>query len=253
MAKFHITGKGKPAICHAKGACPLGGDSGKENHFNSEKEAQDYIDKGNEKDYGLLPGVDKAVEVKSAENKKLTPTQIKSKESAERKQRLTSNLEKYWQNKDGTPDQAMVKHCLKSSKYVEIEDAFVDIGDSKPTIYKEMYYDDETDGPEANFNNFRNYNVRMGMPKPYKLEGRNRDGFGTLKMVPQYDGAQGFGLSTLTYEDDHNSEYREVTESQLEEINKGIEEVKDDYEKRLQTYYKRYKDQISAKGYWKNR
>lgn len=251
MAKFHINKNGVPAPCNAKkGNCPLGGNSGNENHFNTAEEAQIFIDKENEREFELMPEVsDKLAKPK------LTSKQEIAKQAKADKEKLTKILGDYWQKRDGTPDESMVKHCLKSSKYVKIGDSFVDVADAKPTIHSEMWYDDETDGPTVNFENFRNYNIRMGMPKTYEMTGRNRQGTGTLKMIPQYDGVEGFELAALTYENEEDLKVksREVSESELKEINNSIKEVREDYEKRLKTYYKRYGDKIRASGYWKNR
>lgn len=53
MNKFHINKHGVPAPCRAKkGNCPLGGD---EQHFNTEKEAQDFADKQGEEKHGIIP------------------------------------------------------------------------------------------------------------------------------------------------------------------------------------------------------
>lgn len=58
MSKFHINKHGVPAPCHAKdGNCPLGGDSGNENHFDSQEQAQEYLEKTNSKEHGILPGM----------------------------------------------------------------------------------------------------------------------------------------------------------------------------------------------------
>lgn len=52
MSKFHINKHGVPAPCKAtKGNCPLGGD---EQHFNSEEEAQAFINEQMESKHGLL-------------------------------------------------------------------------------------------------------------------------------------------------------------------------------------------------------
>lgn len=57
MSKFHINKHGVPAPCKAtKGKCPLGGDSGEENHFDSKQDAQKAADQINESQHGLLPG-----------------------------------------------------------------------------------------------------------------------------------------------------------------------------------------------------
>lgn len=59
MSKFHINKHGVPAPCKAiKGNCPLGGESGNENHFDTQEEAQEYADIENENEHGLLPGIE---------------------------------------------------------------------------------------------------------------------------------------------------------------------------------------------------
>lgn len=57
MSKFHINKHGVPAPCKAtKGNCPLGGDSGNENHYNTEEEAQAGADKLHKSKFSVLPG-----------------------------------------------------------------------------------------------------------------------------------------------------------------------------------------------------
>lgn len=58
MTKFHINKHGTPSPCRAqKGNCPLGGDDGTENHFDSIEEAQSAADNINEEDHGILHGI----------------------------------------------------------------------------------------------------------------------------------------------------------------------------------------------------
>lgn len=59
MSKFHINAKGMPAPCNAEIKCPFGGETGAENHFNTVKEAQDFIDMKNELEHRLLPEIQK--------------------------------------------------------------------------------------------------------------------------------------------------------------------------------------------------
>lgn len=62
MSKFHINKKGVPAPCKAtKGNCPLGGESGNENHYNTQEEAQAGADIVNEAKYGKLPGTENII------------------------------------------------------------------------------------------------------------------------------------------------------------------------------------------------
>lgn len=52
MGKFHINKQGIPAPCKAKkGNCPLGGEA---SHFDSQEEAQEYINNKSQEEFGLL-------------------------------------------------------------------------------------------------------------------------------------------------------------------------------------------------------
>lgn len=258
MSKFHINKNGVPAPCKAQtGNCPLGGS---ESHFTSKKDAQAYVDKQNEGEYQLMPDVaaklDSFIKTPPQKSSKLTQAQERARVKAIREEKLKVRLGRVWKRRDEGPDEEMIKHCLQNTKYVEIGDSFVDVADLKPKIHKELWYDDETYGPDLNFESFRDYNIESEMPKFYKLSGRNRNQkTGSLKMIPQYDGVNGLELTSLTYEDSEDLKvpYKEVNEEQLEEINKGIKEVRENYEKRLKTYYDKYSDKLRATGYWKNR
>lgn len=58
MTKFHINKHGVPAPCKAKkGNCPYGGESGNENHFETEREAQKFADELNESKFGIINGI----------------------------------------------------------------------------------------------------------------------------------------------------------------------------------------------------
>lgn len=62
MTKYHIDRNGKPAVCKAhKRPCPLGGE---DVHFDSLEEAQEFADKQNEQQFGLI-GVEEPVNEKS--------------------------------------------------------------------------------------------------------------------------------------------------------------------------------------------
>ena len=279
MTKFHINKHGVPAPCKAKdGNCPLGGD---ETHFTSEKEAQSYIDKKNEEDYKLMPevlpdgnkkklpdnsflisGLDNSFSSKEEaqeyadkinqemfkdDKKKLTPAQKRAKAKREQKERLARKLQDFWQ------DEKMVEHELKNNKYIELNGSFVEIADAKPKIESTIWFDDEQEVPENNFETFYNYNVRLNMPKYVDMRGRNIEGTGSLKIASKYAGQDTLDLARLTYENEPKGEFREVSQSELDEINKGIEEVRANYDKRLRSYYKRYSDKVRVKGYWANR
>lgn len=58
MTKFHINKHGVPAPCRAsKGKCPLGGESGSENHFDNYADAQRAVDNQHEKENGFIPNI----------------------------------------------------------------------------------------------------------------------------------------------------------------------------------------------------
>lgn len=55
--RYHINKHGVPAVCKAQpGNCPLGGN---DNHFNTKKDANNFIQQQNMKQHGLLPQVNK--------------------------------------------------------------------------------------------------------------------------------------------------------------------------------------------------
>ena len=164
---------------------------------------------------------------------------------------LTNLLSLTWNGDDG-----MIKHCLRSSKYIQIDNMFVEVCNAKPSITKTLWYDDETTGPEANFENFKRLNERNNMPKLHNLK-CSYDGYKDLYFsVHYYNDKTGGRLASLTYEETPSkSDYliRKVTEDELTQINEAIEEVRTAYTKRLETYYKKYSKNVRSEGYWVNR
>lgn len=161
---------------------------------------------------------------------------------------LTELLAKEWNN-----DKKMINHCLKSGKYVKIDNKFIDVCDKKPTINKTLYYNDEFEAPEINFETFLAYN-KSNMPTEYKLENRRFGEINPLLIIPQYHGDKSnFKLCGLTYIESDSDRAEEVTPEMLEVINEAIREVREDYKKRLKNYWKRYNDKIYTYGYWANR
>ena len=156
---------------------------------------------------------------------------------------LETELRKYWN------DEKMVKHCLKSTKYIEIEEGFLNCCDSKPTIENEMYYNDEYAAPSTEKEGFFNHNKR-NMPElltdKYRYFLRiNYSGNNSENLL---------AIETVRYYDDPGADViRELTTDDITKVNNAIAEVRADYTKRLETYYKRYADKITTHGYWANR
>lgn len=262
--KFHINKHGVPAPCRAKeGNCPLGG---AEQHFPNLNDAQAYADKINEQKYGLICNVREKLSShgepsepldksnlysenagQEEKEKKLSPAQLRKQEKKEFEEKLSKVLDKLWRG-----DKKMTSYCIKTNKYIESNGSFIEVGDSKPSIKREIFYDDEKKAPEMTYETFYNYNARL-MPEHYEKEANYLyEGRGTLKIIPQY-GGDNLDLATLTYNPSPKGPYREVTDEELEKINQSIDEIRNDFEKRIKSYYKTKKDKISIKSYWVNR
>ena len=157
---------------------------------------------------------------------------------------LERELKSYWK------DEKMVAHCLKSSKYAEIDGWFVDVCRAKPTINSEMYYNDEYDAPSTAKESFINYNKRNA-PDTFDTD-RNK-----CYLRKQYWGQNGERLAAIeccrTWDEPSTDVLRELTSAEMDTINAVITEVQADYMKRLETYYNRYANKISTHGYWANR
>lgn len=176
---------------------------------------------------------------------KLTATQT---------QELTDILAKIWNNQED-----MVKHCLKNRKYVQLADGrYVDVSETKTRIESEMWYDDTTAGPDTkSFDVFKAYNLRNA---PQRYEATRVRSWGeerSLVLLPQYRGDTEGKLLGIAYQTEHeraqHSSTEEVTPEQLETFNSAIDEVRADFEKRLATYWKRYSNKVSRRGYWADR
>lgn len=157
---------------------------------------------------------------------------------------LQELLEAQWTKRDGTPDYRMVNYCLKEGKYIQSGDTFIYVGDAKPTIDNTMWYDDETTGPQANFCNFYDYNMRG---KRFKLNDNQRF------VTTQYYSDKSEGkLLAITIGDGRDT-VRPMTDEEIDKANAALRDVMNDYGKRLRTYWKRYSDKVCAIGYWVNR
>jgi len=148
---------------------------------------------------------------------------------------------------------SMVKHCLDSSAYIELDGRYVDCGSKKPGISSEIYYDDETPAPKINFETFKHHN-EQNIPQPLVMEKSVFGNRSYLYIAPQYNGDKTEGtLCGIRYESEHFIDGKGVTEEELVIINKRRAELAADYEKRLERYWKRYGDKVRTHGYWANR
>lgn len=171
---------------------------------------------------------------------------------------LRKLLEKQWVKRNGEIDHKMVDYCLKSSIYVQSGDEFINCGDSKPTIDKTMWYDDETDGPTVNFDSFKRYN-QSNFPRTLEEMKMGRDGRQVYIVDNYYLRAgetttllKSVRVADLDY-DRVDGNPRLATDEEIRLINEAILKARADYEKRLERYWKRYSNKVRAEGYWVNR
>lgn len=138
----------------------------------------------------------------------------------------------------------MVDYCEKSSIYIQSGETFINVGSAKPSIDKTLWFDDETDTPEVTFDYFRNYN-RHHFPRRLKDEQQF--------VTANYRGDKTGGRLACFTINDGRTDCRPATADEVNKANAAIEKARDDYEKRLQRYWKRYGDKVHAAGYWVNR
>lgn len=143
-------------------------------------------------------------------------------------------------------DRKMVEHCLKHCLYIQLGDTFIRVGDRKPSIDRDLWYDDETDGPAETFENFKAYNMRTNAPRLID-ESHGRE----LYVTVNYNGDRTNGklLALTTYDVDN----RLATDEEIALANNALSEARADYEKRLAAYWKRYSSKVHARGYYVNR
>jgi len=148
-------------------------------------------------------------------------------------------------------NEKMIKYCMKSSKYIFINGKFIDCCNSKPPIKKTMWYDDETEGPDKNYDNFEALNTRS---LKEKLNTSKYNYF----IISQYTGDITNGLlcsvaSLSKWEDVIPDNYIKATDEEINAVSEALQEVEADFKKRLKTYWKKYSSNVSARGYWANR
>lgn len=170
---------------------------------------------------------------------------------------LRAELAKKWKKRDGSTDEKMVDYCLKSSNYIKLGDYWVNCGDKKPRIQSDLWYDDETEGPDdTRYEAFKEYNMRSNK-QPMLSEQSEFGGVREVWLAKNYYGDEGNRLLAVIVKraDDlpRAGELRKATADEIEAINKARAEVNADYEKRLERYWKRYNSKVMARGYWANR
>ena len=145
----------------------------------------------------------------------------------------------------------MVNHCLKSTEYIKIGNKFINIGDKKPTIQKQFWFDDMKPIPKPTKEIFMDGNKRKNAPREFDID--NNCGEKLLIVTNYYEDKTDFRLCGLSYGKSNSNRNEEVTEEILKIINEAKKEMKVNYKKRLNNYWKRYSKHVRCSGYWVNR
>lgn len=154
-------------------------------------------------------------------------------------------------------DEKMQDYLLKTYNYYktkygyifEIEKA------SKLSITKKLYYDDELEAPEVNFENFEWHNrfncnkynyYNEKAPKQYikfyfAINGNLKNVY--VECLDEWE----------LNERPHNEIFRELTQDEKQDILTLYKQQQEDYSTRLKKYWNKYKNHICAYGYWANR
>lgn len=172
--------------------------------------------------------------------------------SQEQQERLRAELGIIWKKRNGEIDVKMVDHCEKYHKYIELDGWFIACCQAKPTINSEMWYDDEQEDPGAGHGRFIGYNMK------YAPDTLNTDTWRKYYLMQSYSGHGDAKIGNYYTEREYGEklpEYviREFTPEEVKQINAAIEEVRADYRKRLEMYWKKYSDKVYSSGYWVNR
>ncbi len=134
-------------------------------------------------------------------------------------------------------------YLTEDKMIIEIEKA------SKLSITKELYYDDEYDAPQVNFDNFLEYNKHNCNRYDYYNSERNTQ-FYFCKQNANCVYIDKFANYNMF---EPLSSIREVTQDEFDDILEIYKKQKEQYLERLQKYFTRYGKHISTHGYWANR
>ena len=171
------------------------------------------------------------------------------------KKSLKEIFQERWVRRNGEVDQSMVEFCLKNNTYLDMGTFYLDLGRSKPTIEKDLYYSDEDSSgnyrsaPDINKNIFLNYSMRMNSNRDYikQLEEEEKD----LIFTTQNDYIKAWTVRTYNYREREG--YIVATPEQKKLVIAELKKSDSKFLTRLERYYKRYGKHIFAHTYWANR
>jgi len=127
---------------------------------------------------------------------------------------------------------------------------YIVINIQKPSIHKDLWFDDEQPIPEKSEELFIQYNLQINGSRlnlgediyiynGYRVSTKDN-------LVSIGDSWKSDKIRNLTYK-------RDLTEAEKAEIKSIFDILLDSYIERLKKYYKRYSDKVHCRGYWVNR
>mgnify|MGYP003289483680 CR=1 FL=1 len=154
------------------------------------------------------------------------------------------------------------KFLYNSELLLQIDDGYTYL-DKKPSISKTMWYDDEFEAPNNCYEEFEYYNLTLNFKYDMQdwldeIESFNKIGCcsGRVNLKPlirSYEnGYKHIEFFNNRYED-NNENCREMTEEEVAQYLEICERLKQDYIKRLKTYWKKYSNKVTTCGYWRDR
>ena len=140
-------------------------------------------------------------------------------------------------------------YTTKDNIVIEIEKA------NSLNLINELWYDDEYEAPEINFDNFLAENNQPFKRLEYLIE--RADGVNIhWYFTRQLNSLSNVNIFTDWELQDNKCGYdfiRELTEHEKKQYLDILSERNNQYLERLKKYYKRYSNKITTHGYWANR
>lgn len=167
----------------------------------------------------------------------------------------------YINNYEEERKEKLLNQEFKENIMLITDDEFILLLDKKPKIDNDLWYDDETPRPEVTLDYFKNYN-EMNFKYDYKeyLENNKRrieqgicSGQYSNKLLMIGQRGSLCGISYFNRERDYSYFIRELTDEEESYYLQVCDELKQLYDERLERYFKRYRKNIFARGYWVNR
>jgi|GEM_PF-5238718 len=159
----------------------------------------------------------------------------------------------FWQKHDAK----WANDKAETYNYYETENGdVIELGRRLPYIESTMYYNDEHEEPKLAFKNFESYNLKYHLQEfaPFTIEIRDlrHKYVAALKFLRDHVYRACY-LSPDGWPEAFKDGDILLTQEEIDILNAEIEKNKEDYKKRLRTYWKKYQDKVTTYGYWANR